>query len=87
VISLGSNIAWTWYEAMAAFAVDAIALFSVSMVTKPREEEDLRGLVWALKRPEQESDSVVGDEAWFRSPMILGVTALAIAAVLDIIFA
>jgi hypothetical protein len=43
--------------------------------------------VWGLKRPEQEGDSIVGDEAWFRQPIVLGVGALAIAIALDIIFA
>jgi SSS family solute:Na+ symporter len=87
VINLGSKIASTWYEALAAFAVDAIVLVLVSLVTKPRDDEDLRGLVWGLKRPEQESDSVVGDEAWYRSPMILGLGALVAAVALDVVFA
>jgi SSS family solute:Na+ symporter len=87
VINIGSKIASTWYEACAAFAVDAIVLVVVSLVTKPRDREDLRGLVWGLKRPEQEGDSVVGDEAWFRQPLVLGIGALIIAAALDIIFA
>jgi solute:Na+ symporter, SSS family len=87
VINTGSKIASTWYEALAAFGAAAIVLVVVSLVTKPRDEEDLRGLVWGLKRKEQESDSVVGDEAWYRSPLILGFGALAAAAALDIIFA
>jgi SSS family solute:Na+ symporter len=87
VINLGSKIASTWYEAIAAFAVDAIVLVIVSLLTKPKPDEELRGLVWGLKRPEQESDSVVGDEAWFRSPVILGIGALAFSIVLDVVFA
>ncbi|MEA2199256.1 MAG: solute:Na+ symporter, family [Solirubrobacteraceae bacterium] len=86
-INLGSKIASSWYEAIAAFAVDAIVLVVVSLVTRPKPEEELRGLVWGLKRPEQESDSVVGDQAWFRSPVILGVGALALAIALDVVFA
>jgi solute:Na+ symporter, SSS family len=87
VINLGSKIASTWYEAMAAFVVAAIVLVVVSLFTQPRDDEDLRGLVWGLKRREQQSDAVVGDEAWFRQPIVLGVAALAIAIALDIIFA
>jgi SSS family solute:Na+ symporter len=86
VIHLGSKIAWTWYEAMAAFVVDALVLFVVSLLTRPRDEEELRGLVWGLKREEQESDAVVGDEAWYRQPVLLGVGALVIAAALDVAF-
>jgi solute:Na+ symporter, SSS family len=87
VINTGSKIASTWYEAIAAFAAAGIVLVLVSLVTKPRDDEDLRGLVWGLKREEQESDSVVGDEAWFRSPIILGIGALVAAIALDVIFA
>jgi SSS family solute:Na+ symporter len=86
VINLGSKIASTWYEAIAAFSAAAIVLVAVSLVTKPKPDEDIRGLVWGLKRPEQESDSVVGDQAWYRSPVILGLGALAGAVVLNIIF-
>jgi solute:Na+ symporter, SSS family len=87
VVNLGSKIASTWYEAIFAFAADALVLVLVSLVTKPKPEEELRGLVWGLKRSEQESDSVVGDEAWFRSPVFLGIGALALSIVLDVVFA
>jgi SSS family solute:Na+ symporter len=87
VVNLGSKIASTWYEAIFAFAADAVVLVLVSLVTKPKPDEELRGLVWGLKRPEQESDSVVGDEAWFRSPVILGLGALSLSVVLDVVFA
>jgi SSS family solute:Na+ symporter len=87
VINLGSKIASSWYEAVAAFAADAIVLVIVSLVTRPKPEDELRGLVWGLKRPEQESDAVVGDEVWFRSPVILGVGALVLSIVLDVLFA
>jgi SSS family solute:Na+ symporter len=87
VVNLGSKIASTWYEAIFAFAADAVVLILVSLVTKPKPEEELRGLVWGLKRPEQESDSVVGDEAWYRSPLILGVGALVLSIVLDVLVA
>jgi SSS family solute:Na+ symporter len=87
VLNLGSKIASSWYEAIFAFAADAIVLVVVSLVTKPKPVEELRGLVWGLKRPEQESDSVVGDGAWFRSPVILGVGALVLSIVLDVLVA
>jgi SSS family solute:Na+ symporter len=86
-INLGSKIAMTWYEAMAAFAVDAVVLVGVSLLTRPRDPEELRGLVWGLKRREQEGDTIVGDEAWYRQPIVLGVAALVIAVALDIVFA
>jgi solute:Na+ symporter, SSS family len=86
-IDLGSMIASTWWQAVIAFVADAIVLVGVSLVTQPKPESELRGLVWGLKREEQEpDDSVAGDDAWFRSPKVLGFTALAIVLVLNIIF-
>ena len=86
VINLGSKISATWYEAIAAFAADAIVLVVVSLLTKPKPDEELRGLVWGLKRPDQESDAVVGDEAWYRSPVVLGIGALMLVVILNIVF-
>jgi SSS family solute:Na+ symporter len=86
-INLGSMIASTWWQAVIAFVADAIVLVGVSLFTQPKPESELRGLVWGLKREEQEEDdSVAGDEAWFRSPKVLGFTALAIVVALNIIF-
>jgi SSS family solute:Na+ symporter len=85
-INLGSAIASTWWQAVIAFVVDAAVLVGVSLATQPKPESELRGLVWGLKREEQEDDSVAGDEAWFRQPKVLGFGALAIVAALNIIF-
>jgi solute:Na+ symporter, SSS family len=86
VIHISSKLAITWWQAIAAFVVDAIVLVIVSLFTRPKPDKELEGLVWGLKRPEQESDAVVGDEAWYRSPILLGVGALVIVVVLNIIF-
>ena len=56
-IHVASKLALTWWQAIAAFAVDAIVLVVVSLLTKPKPEEELRGLVWGIKRREQEPDS------------------------------
>src|SRR3954449_11038045 len=86
-IDLGSMIASTWWQAVIAFVADAIVLVGVSLFTQPKPESELRGLVWGLKREEQEEDdSVAGDEAWFRSPKLLGFGAIGIVVALNIIF-
>jgi SSS family solute:Na+ symporter len=87
-LNLGSPIASTWWQAVIAFVADAVVLVGVSLVSQPKPESELRGLVWGLKREEQESDddSVAGDEAWFRSPWVLGVGALVLVAILNILF-
>ena len=51
-----------------------------------KPDEEIRGLVWKLKRREQESDSLVGDEVWYRSPVILGAGAIVLVVILNIIF-
>src|SRR3954451_24754077 len=85
-INLGSQIASTWWQAVIAFVADAVVLVGVSLVTQPKPEHELRGLVWGLKREVEEDDSVAGDEAWFRSPKLLGFGALGIVLALNIIF-
>jgi SSS family solute:Na+ symporter len=85
-IHFGSQISATWWQAMIAFAADAIVLVAVSLVTRPKPDEELRGLVWSVKRSEQESDSVLGDEAWYRSPALLGAGALILVVVLNLLF-
>jgi SSS family solute:Na+ symporter len=85
-LTLGSPIASTWWQAVIAFVADAIVLVVVSLMTQPKPESELRGLVWGLKREDQESDAQAGDDAWFRSPWVLGIGALVLVAILNIIF-
>jgi SSS family solute:Na+ symporter len=86
-LALGSPIASTWWQAVIAFVADAVVLVGVSLVTQPKPESELRGLVWGLKREEQEADdSVKGDDAWFRSPKVLGFGALGLVAILNLLF-
>jgi SSS family solute:Na+ symporter len=85
-LTLGSPIASTWWQAVIAFLADAVVLVAVSLVTQPKPESELRGLVWGLKRVGVESDAVAGDEAWFRSPWVLGIGALVLVAILNILF-
>jgi SSS family solute:Na+ symporter len=86
-LNLGSMIASTWWQAVIAFVADAVVLVGVSLVTKPKPESELRGLVWGLKREEQEADdSVRGDDAWFRSPKVLGAGAIGLVVILNLLF-
>jgi SSS family solute:Na+ symporter len=86
-LNLGSPIASTWWQAVLAFVADAVVLVGVSLVTKPKPEDELRGLVWGLKRKEQDADdSVKGDDAWFRSPKVLGAGAIGLVVILNLLF-
>ena len=86
VIHISSKLAVTWWQAIAAFVVDALVLIVVSLFTRPKEDEELRGLVWGIKRREQESDAITGDDVWYRSPGLLAGGALVLIVALNIIF-
>ena len=87
VFHFGSALSASFWQAIIAFVVGAVVLILVSFVTKPKPEEELRGLVWGLTRadePEEHADP--RDKLWWRSPWLLGGVALAILVVLNIIF-
>jgi len=86
VVNLGSKLATTWWQAVIAFAVDAIVLVVFSLVTQPKPDEELRGLAWGVKRREQEADFIEGDRAWYRSPAVLGAGAIVLIVILNILF-
>ena len=86
-VDLGSELAASFWGAIIAFIADAVVTVGVSLVTQPKPEEELRGLVWGLPRKDAEPDRMEeGDDAWYRSPMLLGMGALALVVILNIIF-
>jgi solute:Na+ symporter, SSS family len=86
-VDLGSELAASFWGAIIAFIADAIVTVIVSLVTEPKPEEELRGLVWGLPRKDAEPERMVeGDDAWYRSPWLLGMGALALVVILNIIF-
>ncbi|AOS62301.1 sodium:solute symporter family protein [Actinoalloteichus hymeniacidonis] len=71
----------------AAFVIDILVSVVVTMVTKPKPESELGGLVWSLTPKADRTHSTTGrDAGWYRSPALLGSGALALAVVLNIIF-
>jgi SSS family solute:Na+ symporter len=88
IFHFGSALSGSFWQAIIAFVVDAVVLVLVSLVTRPKESEELRGLVWGLTRKEErEVNADQRDKLWWRSPALLGGVALAIVVVLNIIFA
>ena len=58
---------------------------AVSLVTKPKSQEELRGLVWGLTRKdEREVNADPRDRLWWRSPALLGGAAIAIVIALGL---
>jgi solute:Na+ symporter, SSS family len=83
----GSALSASFWQSIWAFVVGVVVLVAVSLVTKPKPEHELRGLVWGLTRKDEPEVNVDSrDKLWWRSPALLGGVALAILVVLNIIF-
>jgi solute:Na+ symporter, SSS family len=85
VFHFGTALSASFWQAIIAFIVGGVTLVVVSLFTKPKTDDQLRGLVWGLSRDEPESDDP-RDKLWWRSPWLLGGVAIAILIVLNIIF-
>ncbi|HET7322126.1 MAG TPA: hypothetical protein VFI96_06500, partial [Longimicrobiaceae bacterium] len=76
-----SEMAQNFWTAIWAWTACFVITIVVSLVTRPRPEGELRGLVYSLtERPKLEG------VAWWRRPVTLAVVVLAATLVLNIIF-
>jgi SSS family solute:Na+ symporter len=76
-----SEMAQNFWTAIWAWSTCFIMTVLISMVTQPREEKELVGLVYSLtERPKE------GHLPWYERPLVLGVIVLVLALVLNIIF-
>ncbi|MEV8372819.1 sodium:solute symporter family protein [Kribbella sp. NPDC056861] len=72
----------------AAFVVDILVSIVVSMATRPKSDEELKGLVYSLTLKEDRTEvAEEGDHGWYRKPTVLAGIALGMVVVLNIIFA
>lgn len=76
----------TLYGAIISFVTVLVVGFVVSMVTKPKAEKELSGLVYGIGKIDLHGDSVATDTAWYRSPALLGTVALVLCVVLYLPF-
>lgn len=81
VLGFGAPMAGNFWRAIWAFAVCFLVTIGVSMVTKPKPEEELRGLVYGLT-PKQRSV----EKRWWKKPGLLAIGALGLTAALNIVF-
>jgi solute:Na+ symporter, SSS family len=87
IFHFGSALSASFWQAICAFIVGGVVLIAVSLVTKPKPDEELRGLVWGLTRKEErEVNADERDKLWWRSPWLLGGVAIALVIALNIIF-
>ncbi|MDX3006667.1 sodium:solute symporter family protein [Kribbella solani] len=71
----------------AAFAVDIVISVLVSLVTTPKRDTELVGLVYSLTPKEQRIEvAVAGDGGWYRKPVLLAGISLALTVVLNFVF-
>jgi solute:Na+ symporter, SSS family len=87
IFHFGSALSASFWQAIIAFLADAVVLVAVSLVTRPKPTEELRGLVWGLARaPDPDVEDDPADKVWWRSPALLGGVAILLVVILNIIF-
>jgi SSS family solute:Na+ symporter len=77
-----SDMAQNFWTAIFAFSVNMIVTIAVSLMTKPREEADLVGLVYSLTPKPVEHHL-----NWYQKPATLAIAVLAMLLVLNLVFA
>lgn len=79
IISGGEVLLWR-----AAITIAFVLIVSVvtSLFTKPRKEEELKGLIWGTLEKEKTPQT-----AWWRGPVGLAIVLLVILAILLVVFA
>jgi SSS family solute:Na+ symporter len=76
-----SELGQTFWTAIAAWVTCFVVTIIVSLVTRPRPDEELRGLVYSLTPKPSE-----GDVVWYERPTVIAAIVLTIALLLNIIF-
>ena len=76
-----SDMAQNFWTAIWAFTACFVITILVSLLTRPRDEQELKGLVYSLtERPREEN------LPWYKRPAILAVIVLVLTACLNFIF-
>jgi SSS family solute:Na+ symporter len=76
----------SFVAAGAAFAVDIVVSVAVSLVTAPKPESELRGLVYSLTPRSDFRDEASEDLAWFQQPTKLAGIGLVTVVILNLMF-
>ncbi|WP_092776056.1 sodium:solute symporter family protein [Actinokineospora terrae] len=77
----------SFVAASAAFVVDIAVSVLVSLVTRPKPDSELVGLVWSLTPRDQLRHDDTGENAgWYRKPGVLAAGVLVVTLALNIVF-
>jgi SSS family solute:Na+ symporter len=76
----------SFVAAGAAFVVDVLVSVIVTMGSRPKEESQLRGLVWSLTPRADFHDANEGTLAWYQQPTKLAGIGLVLVIILNILF-
>jgi solute:Na+ symporter, SSS family len=77
-----SEMAQNFWTSIFAFSVNTIVTVVVSLMTKPREEQELVGLVYSLTPKPVEHHL-----SWYQKPATLAVAVLVVLVILNLVFA
>ncbi|MBY8873353.1 sodium:solute symporter family protein [Micromonospora sp. PLK6-60] len=75
-----SDLEESFWGAGIAFATVAVVAAILTPLTRPKRDHELEGLVYGMANTRLADDSLAGDAAWYRSPVLLGVVAVILAA-------
>ena len=77
-----SDMAQNFWTAIFAFSINLVVTVAVSLITEPRPEGELVGLVYSLT-----PKPVDHHLTWYQKPMTLGAFVIAMLVVLNLVFA
>ncbi len=83
-VTIESTQSQNFYGAIVAFVADAVVTVVVSLMTAPKPERELAGLVAGV--PDPNAPPKGPRPTWWESPKVLGFGALGITLVLSLIF-
>lgn len=76
-----SDMAQNFWGAIGAWTTCFVVTVAVSLLTAPRRDTDLRGLVYGLSER-----SPTGETAWHQRPAVLAAVVLSLSLALNILF-
>ena len=77
-----SEMAQNFWTAIWAWSTSFVATLLISLVTRPRPEAELRGLVYSLT----DRTVVAASEPWWRQPVVLATLVLGCTVLLNLVF-